>query len=205
MQPHGGTASPHSSEASNCRSLTPHWDWRANRSPFLMAPRGHRIGPFGTGFLGFSFARQSERWGGVGWGGGGACVRYAGTVEISSSSLGSWLCCDLSLMVFGSNLLAQLTGNKGSPSPSPKVWMDSGFSWERFKKKKKKNPAEPSGGRSAHQEDCKRSSCLQTQTNSRALQFHSPVSFHISHLSDLCRLTESSGYIPQVPALFYSI
>lgn len=117
---------------------------------------------------------------------GGACVRYAGTVEISSSSLGSWLCCDLSLMVFGSNLLAQLTGNKGSPSPSPKVWMDSGFSWEQFKKKIKpsraqQGPEHSSGG-------LQTPSCLQTQTNSRAFQFHSPVSFHISHLSDLCRV-----------------
>lgn len=48
---------------------------------------------------------------------GGARVRYAGAVEISSSSPGSGLCCDLSLIVFGSNLLAQLTGNKGSPRP----------------------------------------------------------------------------------------
>lgn len=60
MQPHGGTASPYSSEASNCRSLAPRWDWRVNRSPFLMAPRGHRIVPFGQNQLPWHFIYQAE-------------------------------------------------------------------------------------------------------------------------------------------------
>lgn len=47
--------------------------------------------------------------------GGGASGMLA--VEISSSSPGSRLCCDLSLIVFGSNLLAQLNGNKSSFGP----------------------------------------------------------------------------------------
>lgn len=58
---------------------------------------------------------------------GGGVASGMLAVEISSSSPGSGLCCDLSLIVFGSNLLARLTGSKSSFGP--RGWKDSGFSW----------------------------------------------------------------------------
>lgn len=50
-QPHGGTASSHCSEATNCSSLAPYWDQRPTQSHSLMAPRGHRIVQFGQNYL----------------------------------------------------------------------------------------------------------------------------------------------------------
>lgn len=114
-----------------------------------------------TSLLGVSFTRQSERWGGE------ASVRYAAAVEISSSSTGSGLCCDLSLIVFGSKLLAQLTGNKGSSRPFRDPFQVGTF------KKKKKNQR----GWNADQEDWKRLTRLQTRMNSTAFWVNRTFSF----------------------------
>lgn len=102
MQPHGGTASPHSKLPQLSPSL------RLEAGP-LALPNGTQRTPDCTVWSGpasLAFPSPGRVRGGR-MGGGG----------ISSSSTGSGLCCDLSLIVFGSKLLAQLTGNKGPSRP----------------------------------------------------------------------------------------
>lgn len=129
MQPHGGTASPHGSEAAN--SLSPDRDWRPNWSPL---PNGTQRTPDCTVWS--KPARLAFPSPGRAKGGEGTCrsgmQRRRRRRKKSSSSTGGGLRCDLSLIVFGSNLLAQLTGNKGSPRPVPRVWTESRFSWGHF-------------------------------------------------------------------------
>lgn len=56
MQPHGGTASPHGSEAAN--SLSPDRDWRPNWSPL---PNGTQSTPSGQSQPAWRFLHRAEQ------------------------------------------------------------------------------------------------------------------------------------------------
>ena len=148
-QPHGGTASCHCSEATNCSSLAPHWDQRPAQPPFSNGTHGTQNCTYTwvwpkTRFMGESFVSPVRRklW--------DVRREFGDVVPIDCAEIWSelWLerrqffffffqhslCCDLSLILFGSHLPAQLAGNKGFSPVMPRLCPNFNVTWGgRFK------------------------------------------------------------------------